>query len=172
MLGKALVYLMIYLLVDVYIVCVVPKLFSLVQIPDVGTLTAFMLPYTLACIFFAMTASILIRNRETCMLIYVFTSVPLLFISGISWPGASIPAFWKVFSWIFPSTFGINGFVHINSMGATLGEVAAEYRALWIQTGVYFLTTCLVYRYQIIRSRKLLLKEREKQLMNQLATDN
>ena len=171
-LGKALVYLMIYLLVDVYIVCVVPKLFSLVQIPDVGTLTAFMLPYTLACIFFAMTASILIRNRETCMLIYVFTSVPLLFISGISWPGASIPAFWKVFSWIFPSTFGINGFVHINSMGATLGEVAAEYRALWIQTGVYFLTTCLVYRYQIIRSRKLLLKEREKQLMNQLATDN
>lgn len=171
-LGKALVYLMIYLLVDVYIVCVVPKLFSLVQIPDVGTLTAFMLPYTLACIFFAMTASILIRNRETCMLIYVFTSVPLLFISGISWPGASIPAFWKVFSWIFPSTFGINGFVHINSMGATLGEVAAEYRALWIQTGVYFLTTCLVYRYQIIRSRKLLLKEREKQLMSQLATDN
>ena len=171
-LGKALVYLMIYLLVDVYIVCVVPKLFSLVQIPDVGTLTAFMLPYTLACIFFAMTASILIRNRETCMLIYVFTSVPLLFISGISWPGASIPAFWKVFSWIFPSTFGINGFVHINSMGATLGEVAAEYRALWIQTGVYFLTTCLVYRYQIIRSRKLLLKERERQLMNQLATDN
>ena len=171
-LGKALVYLMIYLLVDVYIVCVVPKLFSLVQIPDVGTLTAFMLPYTLACIFFAMTASILIRNRETCMLIYVFTSVPLLFISGISWPGASIPAFWKVFSWIFPSTFGINGFVHINTMGATLGEVAAEYRALWIQTGVYFLTTCLVYRYQIIRSRKLLLKEREKQLMSQLATDN
>jgi len=50
--------------------------------------------------------------------------------------------------------------------------VAAEYRALWIQTGVYFLTTCLVYRYQIIRSRKLLLKEREKQLMSQLATDN
>lgn len=71
-----------------------------------------------------MTASIAIRNRETCMLIFVFTSVPLLFISGISWPGAAIPPFWKYVSYLFPSTFGINGFVKINNMGATLSEVA------------------------------------------------
>lgn len=162
-LGKAFVYLIIYALVGTYITCIVPKLFSLVQISDAATLAAFMLPYILACIFFAMTASILIRNRETCMLIYVFTSVPLLFISGISWPGASIPAFWKVLSCIFPSTFGINGFVRINSMGATLNEIVSEYRALWIQTGIYFLTTCLVYRYHIIRSRKKILEERNRQ---------
>lgn len=101
-----------------------------------------------------MTASIAIRNRETCMLIFVFTSVPLLFISGISWPGAAIPPFWKYFSYIFPSTFGINGFVRINNMGATLSEIPFEYKALWIQTGFYFLTTCWVYRWQIIKSRK------------------
>lgn len=52
----------------------------------------------------------------------------------------------EVFSYIFPSTFGINGYVRINSMGATLNEVAFEYQALWIQTGIYFLTTCLVYQ--------------------------
>jgi len=39
-------------------------------------------------------------------------------------------------------------------MGATLNEVAFEYRALWIQAGIYFLTTCWVYRWQIIQSRK------------------
>ena len=138
-----------------YITCIVPRIFSMVQIADIKTLFGFMLPYLTACIFFAMTTSIFIRNRETCMLIFVFTSIPLLFISGISWPGASIPAFWKVFSWIFPSTFGINGFVHINNMGATLDEVIPEYRALWIQTGVYFITTCIVYRYQIWRSNKI-----------------
>lgn len=76
--------------------------------------------------FFAMTASIAIRNRETCMLLFVFTSVPLLFLSGISWPGAAMPAFWKYFSYIFPSTFGINGYVRINSMGATLNEVSSS----------------------------------------------
>ena len=152
--GKGLSYFMVYSLVAVYILCVVPRLFSLNQIAIPGVLTLFTLPYLTACIFFAMTASIAIRNRETCMLLFVFTSVPLLFLSGISWPGAAMPEFWRYFSYIFPSTFGINGYVRINSMGATLNEVSFEYQALWIQTGIYFLTTCLVYRWQIIQSRK------------------
>ena len=151
--GKGLSYFMVYSLVAVYILCVVPRLFSLNQIAIPGVLTLFTLPYLTACIFFAMTASIAIRNRETCML-FVFTSVPLLFLSGISWPGSAMPSFWRYFSYLFPSTFGINGYVRINSMGATLNEVAFEYRALWMQTGIYFLTTCFVYRRQIIQSRK------------------
>ena len=160
--GKGLSYFMVYSLVSVYILCVVPWLFSLNQLAIPGVLTLFTLPYLAACIFFAMTASIAIRNRETCMLLFVFTSVPLLFLSGISWPGAAMPAFWKYFSYIFPSTFGINGYVRINSMGATLNEVSFEYQALWIQTGFYFITTCLVYRWQILQSRKHVIEEYKK----------
>lgn len=152
-LGKSSAYFIIYAIVSAYILCVVPKIFSLVQIAQAGTLAAFILPYVLSCIFFAMTCSIFIHHREACMMIYVFTSVPLLFISGVSWPGSAIPEFWKVISWLFPSTFGINGYIAINSMGATLDQVLPEFRALWIQTGVYFLTTCIVYRRQIMLSR-------------------
>ncbi|MEG2594749.1 ABC transporter permease, partial [Bacteroides sp.] len=76
--GKGLSYFMVYALVAVYVLCVVPRIFSLNQIGQPSTLALFMLPYLAACIFFAMTASIAIRNRETCMLIFVFTSVPLL----------------------------------------------------------------------------------------------
>lgn len=152
-LGKSSAYFIIYAIVSAYILCVVPKIFSLVQIAQAGTLAAFILPYVLSCIFFAMTCSIFIHHREACMMIYVFTSVPLLFISGVSWPGSAIPAFWRVISWMFPSTFGINGYIAINSMGATLDQVLPEFRALWIQTGVYFLTTCIVYRRQIMLSR-------------------
>lgn len=152
-LGKSSAYFIIYAIVSAYILCVVPKIFSLVQIAQAGTLAAFILPYVLSCIFFAMTCSIFIHHREACMMIYVFTSVPLLFISGVSWPGSAIPAFWRVISWMFPSTFGINGYIAINSMGATLDQVLPEFRALWVQTGVYFLTTCIVYRRQIMLSR-------------------
>lgn len=153
-LGKGVSYLLIYILVACYVLCIVPHLFSLNQIGHPGTLLLFVLPYLTACIFFAMTASIAIRNRETCMLIFVFTSVPLLFISGISWPGAAIPSFWKYVSYLFPSTFGINGFVKINNMGSTLHEVAFEYKALWIQTAVYFITACRVYRSYIQKPNK------------------
>ena len=152
--GKGLSYFMVYAVVAVYVLCVVPWIFRLNRIALPGELALFTLPYLSACIFFAMTASIAIRNRETCMLLFVFTSVPLLFLSGISWPAAAIPPFWRYFSYLFPSTFGINGYVRINSMGATMDEVSFEYQALWLQTGIYFLTTCIVYRWQILQSRR------------------
>ena len=162
--GKGLSYFMVYVLVSAYVLYVVPWIFKLNQIGIPGVLPLFILPYLAACIFFSMTASIAIRNRETCMMLFVFTSVPLLFLSGISWPGSAIPAFWRYFSYIFPSTFGINGYVRINSMGATLNEVAFEYHALWLQAGFYFLTTCLVYRWQIIRSRKHVIEAYKRKL--------
>jgi len=44
-------------------------------------------------------------------------------------------------------------------MGASLNEVTHEYQVLWLQAGFYFLTTCLVYRWQIISSRKHVLNK-------------
>ncbi|WP_446787249.1 ABC transporter permease, partial [Macellibacteroides fermentans] len=147
--GKSLAYLVLYILVCGWTLVVVPKLFGLPQLASPFTLTMFILPYLFACIFFAITLSGFMVSRESPMMIFVFTSVFLLFISGISWPMHSIPSFWKATGYLFPSTPGVQGFVRINTMGATLNEVAAEYKLLWVQTGFYFLTSCLVYRFQI-----------------------
>ena len=156
-LGKSMCYMMIYAIMAAYLVCVVPEIFGFVQVSQPFTLFVFMVPYILACIFFSMTCSIFIHHREACFLIFVCTSVPLLFISGISWPGTAIPPFWKVLSWIFPSTWGIRGFVAVNTMGATWSEIQEEYHMLWLQTGIYFVTTCIVYRWQILSSERHLL---------------
>ncbi|MGP1363014.1 MAG: ABC transporter permease [Bacteroides sp.] len=159
LIGKGVCYFLIYLLVSVYVLCAVPRMFNLLQLPDPLTLLGFVIPYLFSCVFFSLTASVFIKNRETCMLLFVFTSVPLLFISGISWPGSSISAFWRYISYLFPSTFGINGFVKINSMGASLWEVQKEYVGLWLQTGFYFITSFFVYRWQVLQSRRHLVKE-------------
>lgn len=153
--GKGLGYFMIYMLVSVYILGIVPHLFNFLQLANMRTLVTFIIPYLAACIFFAMTTSALfIYNRENSMPVFIVTSVPLLFLSGISWPGCAIPDFWKYVSYLFPSTFGINGYVRINSMRASIIDVAFEYHALWLQTGFYFITTCLIYRQQIIQRKK------------------
>ena len=149
--GKSLTYLMIYILVCIWALAVVPKLFALPQIGDPLTLLLFVLPYLLACIFFAMTLAGFMTTRESPMLVFVFTSVLFLFISGISWPKEAIPPFWKALGYLFPSTPGIQGFVRINTCGATLNEVAFEYRMLWVQTGVYFLSACLIQRRALAR---------------------
>ena len=151
--GKALCYFMIYAVMGAYLTMVIPKLFSFVQLAHWQSLLALMLPYTLACIFFGMIVSCIVRYRENVMLLMVFVSVPLLFLSGVSWPQSNIPNFWQSISWLFPSTFGVRAYVRMNTMGATLGDVSLEYRVLWIQTLLYFIVACLVYRHQIILAR-------------------
>lgn len=153
-LGKASAYLLVYIPLSVYVLGVVPHLFRLNQLANPADLALFVIPFLLACIFFAMTVSVLVRHRETVILIIVFTSLPLLFISGVSWPGSAIPSFWKGLSYLFPSTMGINGYLKLNNMGGTLLEVRHEWDVLWIQGIFYFFTTCFVYRNSIIASRR------------------
>ena len=157
--GKSLTYLLLYVVVCIWVLAIVPKLFSLPQVGEPLTILLFLLPYLFACIFMSMTLSGFMTSRESPMLVFVFTSAILLFISGVSWPEAAIPPFWKVVGYLFPSTPGIQGFIRINTAGASLHEVAHEYRVLWIQAGVYFILSCIIYRYQIIRSRKMIIKQ-------------
>lgn len=152
--GKSICYFMIYAVIGSYITMVIPLLFHFPQLLHLKDLVAIMIPYLLACIFFGMTLSAMVRYRENVILLIVFTSLPLLFLSGISWPGSAIHGAWKGISYLFPSTFGVNAYVKMNNMGALLNDVHFEYRALWLQTGAYFFTACAVYRHQIILSHK------------------
>ena len=152
--GKAMAYFMIYMVMGTYLLCAVPYMFNFISLVSWKSLMPFILPYLLACIFFSMTISALMRYRENVMLLVVFSSVPLLFMSGVSWPQSNIPSFWQGVSWLFPSTFGIRGFVRMSSMGATLEDISTEYHALWIQTVVYFVLAHEVYRFQIGKARK------------------
>ena len=162
--GKSLCYLMIYAVIAAYITMVIPMLFHFPQLLHLKDLVGIMIPYLLACIFFGMTLSAMVRYRENVILLIVFTSLPILFLAGISWPGSAIHGAWKGISYLFPSTFGINAFVKMNNMGALLNDVRLEYHALWLQTGIYFLTACAVYRRQIIMAHKnFLSKQNQKE---------
>lgn len=163
--GKAMAYFMIYTIMAAYLLCAVPRIFNFISLISGRELILFCLPFLLACIFFSITLSALMRYRENVMLLVVFSSVPLLFMSGVSWPQSNIPSFWQGVSWLFPSTFGIRGFVRMNSMGATLTDVATEYRALWIQVVVYFVLAHEVYRFQIGKARQMI-KEKLKDIKN------
>lgn len=153
-LGKGLAYFLVYLWNAFYCLFLVPKFFALPQIGAPWDIWLIALPFLVACTAFAMTCSVLIRQRETVFMIIVFCSVPLLFLSGVSWPSWAIPNFWKVVSWAFPSTFGINAFVKVNTMGARAIDVSHEIICLWIQAAFYFGTSLLVYRNNIVASRR------------------
>ncbi len=144
--GRALPYFLLYMLLAVYMFTVVNNMFALPRFGDYWTFVVFAAVYILACIFLGMTLGHLVHRREDCIMLFVFLSVPMLFLSGVSWPGAAMPKFWKYVSYLFPSTFGMNGYVRITSMGASLSQVAFEFKGLLIQTVVYFTAAWLIQK--------------------------
>ena len=151
--GRGCAYLPVYFVMAYWVLFVVPRLFGMTQIGVKADLLLFLFPFLLACIFLAIACSFLCREREYAFLIFVFTSVPLMFISGISWPREGIPEYWLTLAKIFPSTHGIDGFVKINNMGATLPEVLPEYASLWFLAAVYFGLACFLYRKEIVKRK-------------------
>ena len=146
-LGQAAAYLIIYSIVSAYILILVPRMFGLPHYASAWDIYRLVFPFLLAVIFFSQTWAIFIRNRETGMVMFLFFSVILLFLSGLTWPVSSFPSFWKYFSYIFPGTFGVQGYVKINCMGADFSVIRTEFIALWIQAIIYFVTACFSYRY-------------------------
>ena len=152
--GKALCYLMVYAVMSAYLALVVPRWFDFIRIAPWQDLLQMMIPYLLACVFFGMTVSCLVRYRENVILLMVFVSLPLLFLTGVSWPQTSIPGYLQGVSWLFPSTFGVRAYLRLNTMGATLADVTFEVRCLWIQVVFYLVATSLVYGLQLRATRQ------------------
>ena len=140
LLGRSTAYLAIYIPVAAFVLGVVPHLFHFPQLVELSGLALFILPYLLAAVMFAITLSALAHQRESIIIIIVFTSVPMLFLSGVSWPASAIPWYWKTLGALIPSTPAINGFVRLSSMGASLPEVVREWHHLWWLAGGYTLT--------------------------------
>jgi len=141
-LGRAAAYFVIYAALSAFALLLVPRMFGLPHIGSPMDIMRFVVPYLLATIFFSMLVSTFIRNRESGIVLLISTSLIFIFIAGVSWPQQMLPKPWLYLSYMFPYTWGVHGFLHINSMGATLEGTAREYIALWIMTAVYFVLTC------------------------------
>lgn len=155
MIGRTMGFFVLFLLIAAWVLLAVPRMFHFVQMLHFSDFLLFVVPYLLACVFFATTFSFFIRQRENVMLLVVFTSVPFLFMSGVSWPKSNIPEVWQWVSWLFPSTFGIQGFIKMNTMGGVFGDIIPEIKGLWIQTVIYGVFATLVTRWQVKKKGKL-----------------
>lgn len=149
MIGRTMGFFVLFLLIAAWVLLAVPRMFHFVQMLHFSDFLLFVVPYLLACVFFATTFSFFIRQRENVMLLVVFTSVPFLFMSGVSWPKSNIPEVWQWVSWLFPSTFGIQGFIKMNTLGGVFGDIIPEIKGLWIQTVIYGVFATLVTRWQV-----------------------
>lgn len=153
--GKALCYGSLYIFNIVYLFHFIPWLFGYPRLGNPWEIYIFTIPLLFSSIFLGMTLSGLVREREASFLLFVFTSVVFIFLSGIVWPRYAMPVAWRWLGSLIPSTWGVEGFVQMNTTGASLRQVARPYVALWILTAVYFITAYATYRHWISRDKEL-----------------
>ncbi len=152
LIGRSIAYFLIYYALAAILLGFFPRLFGIPHIGAIGDILLLMIPYILAIVFFSLCVSVFIRNRESGLVLLISTSLIFLFMAGISWPKEMIPSAWRYLSFFIPYTWGAHGFIHINSMGATLWQTRMEYFALWGLTVGYFALACILFYIKNIRN--------------------
>ena len=151
LIGRSMAYFLIYYALAAILLGFFPRLFGIPHIGVIGDILLLMIPYILAVVFFSLCVSVFIRNRESGLVILISSSLIFLFMAGISWPKEMIPDAWRYLSFFIPYTWGAHGFIHINSMGATLWQTRMEYFGLWGLTVGYFALACILFYIKNIK---------------------
>jgi ABC-2 type transport system permease protein len=135
--GIVLVLLGLYLLQAAFMFLVAFRLYGLPLRGDLADAALFLIPFITASVLLGLAIGELFERPESSTVALALTSVPALFLSGISFPVENQAAWVRAIGLALPTTFGIRGFVQIGEMGATLGEAWRSWGALWGQTLVY-----------------------------------
>ena len=163
-LGRGGAYWLLYLAVGMYIAFIVPAIFGIPQRGEFHDVLALLVFFITDCVFFSMTWSTLITRRESVFLLFLAMSPVALFLTGCSWPTIAFPEFWKWFSYIFPSTFGAQGFINLSTAGGDMGTADVQMKAMIVQTIIYFFLACAAIYLEnwVIRHKEDLLERRER----------
>lgn len=149
MLGQMLCYITILIIPIIYLVHYVPLMFSFPMAGNLFEILMFLTPMVLACIGLGWCFQGIVWERESVFVLWVVTSVIFLFLSGLTWPRYAMDGFWKALSDCVPATWGIEGFIKMNTNGASLAQVRNCYINLWILAGVYMVAAYCVQRWVV-----------------------
>ena len=138
-LGKAFTNVMIYSVFAIFFLGLLPLLFHLPHLGDSLDIIIMMIPYLFASVFFCLSLSPFYTDGDMPLFIIVFMSVPLVFLSGISYPLELMPWHWKIFHCLIPVAPATLAFVKLDCMGGDLSNIRPELINLWLQCFAYFI---------------------------------
>ena len=145
--GKMMCHQIIYVLPVVYVLHYVPLMFGFPQYGDLLHIICLAVPFIIAVSLMGQTLQAFVNERESVFLLFVFSSVVFVFLTGVSWPRYLMSRLWRVVGDCVPGVWMSNAYVRMQSNGALLSQVSHEYWMLWLQVPVMFILAYLVERY-------------------------
>jgi hypothetical protein len=154
--GRTFVYVMLYVVFSMFLLGLLPHIFSIPNIGSGWDIVTMMIPFLLATSFFALAVSRWFTDSEAPLLMIAFFSVGYIFLSGVSYPLELMPWYWQTAHYVFPVAPAVLAFVKLNSMGGSLADIWPQMLTLWIQVIIYgawaVYTTRRVYKRSNIKT--------------------
>ena len=145
--GKMMCHQIVYVLPVIYVLYYVPLMFGFPQYGDFFQVICLAVPFIIAVSLMGQTLQAFVNERESVFLLFVFSSVVFVFLTGASWPRYLMSRLWRVVGDCVPGVWMSNGFVRMQADSALLSQVSHEYWMLWLQVPVFFILAYLVERF-------------------------
>ena len=110
--GRTFVYVMLYVVFSMFLLGLLPHIFSIPNIGSGWDIVTMMIPFLLATSFFALAVSRWFTDSEAPLLMIAFFSVGYIFLSGVSYPLELMPWYWQAAHYVFPAHQIIIGGMH------------------------------------------------------------
>ena len=147
--GKAITNVVIYSVFAVFFLGLLPLIFHLPHLGAPLDIIIMMIPYLFASVFFCLTLSPFYTDNDMPLFIIVFMSVPLVFLSGVSYPLELMPWHWKIFHYLIPVAPATLAFVKLDCMGGNLSNIRPEMINLYLQCLAYFITATIAWNIKL-----------------------
>jgi ABC-2 type transport system permease protein len=152
--GKGLAYFVIYLFNAILTLIYISAFFGFPAKGNIIEVALLIVPFLFATIFLGLAVSMLFRRREHAIMVLVFISPIVLFLSGLSWPSVSIPHVLYSIGHIFPTTSMISAYQRIRTMGVSMFSVKAEFLFLTSQMIIYYIVASVMYHFTVLKQKK------------------
>lgn len=144
--GRSLAYFLHYCSFILFYHFVIYNIFDFPRRGQLLPMIAFAIVFLFSTINFGMVLSQVFLRRETSMQIFLFMSIPILFLANFSWPTYLIPNWMYGLSALLPSTFAVPAWLSIEQRGADIFEASALLYPLALQAVFYMLLGLVLTR--------------------------
>ena len=144
--GRSLAYFVHYCSFILFYHFVIYNIFDFPRRGQLLPMIAFAVVFLFSTINFGMVLSQVFLRRETSMQIFLFMSIPILFLANFSWPTNLVPSWMVGLSALLPSTFAVPAWLSIEQRGADIYEASALLYPLALQAVFYMLLGLVLTR--------------------------
>jgi ABC-2 type transport system permease protein len=153
--ARALIFVGIYLVLALYYFGFSFNFYQIPRHAAIGDLLFLTLPFLLAVTTFGIVLGQLMPRRDLATQVVLLSSLPLVFTSGFVWPTHLVPWPLLLVANFVPSTPGIQAFLRLNQMGASMDQIMPLVGQLWLQAIVY----AIVAWWLLTRAQKGMLEK-------------